>query len=262
MRLFPFKDEMDTHVFDQFASRLHFLRLVFFDDMPVEPDGELDARAAHDLLLGFIFEKFGHVIVRFKAVQAVVIDVDLPKDPLFRHATEKPMWILAALGDKGEQIGVRDTRGTAATFGEREDVAVRDRGRVIEIFDQTKIEERHVRACRQGVAVAAEQSADLDSREELDAVTVFFFQATNMIVIPFEGLAVIGVQSGTLIVAKIGAGAPHAVIMIADPQLLYARRDRRFDDLFGFVLRAERIVRMRVKVLYHNRLLKNFFFIL
>lgn len=138
---------------------MYLLRLVFFGDMSVKSDGKLNSRAAYDLLLSLIFKKLGYVVVCFKAVQAVIIDVDFPKNALFRHTTEKPMRILASRLYKGEKIGVRDTRRATATFGEGKNISVCDRVGMSEVFDQTKIEEGHVGACRQRVAVTAEQRA-------------------------------------------------------------------------------------------------------
>ena len=73
-----------------------------------------------------------------------------------------------------------------------------------------------------------------------------FLQRLHMVVVTVEGFSIIGVQLCALIPAKFNSSATDAVVMIANPQLLNAAVDCRFNHFFGLVLRAEGIIGMRV----------------
>ena len=75
-----FKHEVYACVFDNRASRFDTVGLVFVDTMIVEADGKPNACFFHDILLLFVFQKLGGVIVRFKVVRAVEVYVDFPKN--------------------------------------------------------------------------------------------------------------------------------------------------------------------------------------
>ena len=150
-----FKREGDTHVLDEPASGAYFLRFVFLGDMPVETDGEAYARFFHNFLLGFILEKFRHVIVLLETVQTVVIDVHFPKNSVFRHFAEIAVRLFAQALNEFEHIRMRYTDGAAQTARVGEKVAIRNRHRVIEIFHQGKVKERNVRTFGQSIAILA-----------------------------------------------------------------------------------------------------------
>ena len=132
--LSAFKHQGDAHGFDECVCRLHFLCLIFLGNVPVKADGELDARAFDNFLLGFVFEKLRNVVVRLKGVQAVVVDVDFPKDTVFRHLAEVAVGLFPDRADKGEHIRMRNTDGAAATLGEGENIAARDGSGIVEVF--------------------------------------------------------------------------------------------------------------------------------
>ena len=112
--------------------------------MPVEADGELNARAFYYLLLFLVFEKFRDVIVRLKGVQAVVVDVDFPKNSLLRHFAEVAVGLFPDRTDKCEHIRMGDTRRATATLCKGENIAPRDRSRVVEVFYQSEIEKGNI----------------------------------------------------------------------------------------------------------------------
>ena len=97
-----FEDEPQAQSFQCRADRFYSRRFVFFRDVPVESDGQPNARFFDDFLLFFASQKFRNVIVRFIAVQAVVVDVHFPKNPVFRHFTEIPIGVFAERADKRE----------------------------------------------------------------------------------------------------------------------------------------------------------------
>ena len=88
-------------------STLLFLRFIFLGDMPVKADGKLHPRTLYNFLLFFVFEELRHVIVCFEGMQAVVVDVDFPKDTMLRHFTEVAVGLFSDRTDKGKHIGVR-----------------------------------------------------------------------------------------------------------------------------------------------------------
>ena len=241
-QLSSFKDEMDTHVLNEFANRLDAQGLIFLCDMPVEADGKAHARLFHDFLLGFVFQKLVHVIVALEIMQAVVVYVHFPEDTLRRHTFEIAIGVFADRIDKTEKIGMGNPDGAAAAFCKRENISVRNRHGMIEVFYEREIEEGYVRTGRQGVAVLGFERADLDAAKNLDLVTVLFTHRAHMIVIPRQGLAVVRIQFCTLIPTKFLARATHAVVVVADPKLLYAACNRRFHDPFGGVVAAKGIV--------------------
>ena len=66
-----FKDEMNTHIFDTFASGGYTGGFVFPCDMAVEAYRKAHARFFNNLLLLFVLEKFGDLVVRSETVQTV-----------------------------------------------------------------------------------------------------------------------------------------------------------------------------------------------
>lgn len=99
-------------VFDKLARSFDALCFIFFGDMSVETDGKFHARPSDNFLLLFVFEKLRHVVVRFEGVQTVVIDVQLPKDTVFRHFPKITIGVFATGSDKLEKVGMRDADGT------------------------------------------------------------------------------------------------------------------------------------------------------
>ena len=97
--------------------------------MPVEADGKLHARTLDNFLLFLVFEKLRYVVVRFKGMQAVVIDVDFPKDTVFRHFTEVAVGLFTDGADERKHIRMRNTDGATATLCEGENVPARNRGK-------------------------------------------------------------------------------------------------------------------------------------
>ena len=79
-----FKGETDTHVLNEFAGCLDARGFVFRSDVPVETYAKAQTCLFHDVLLFFILEKFGDVIVGFETVQTVVIDINFPENSCFR----------------------------------------------------------------------------------------------------------------------------------------------------------------------------------
>ncbi len=241
-----FERQGDTHGFDESVCRLYFLRFIFLGDMPVEADGELYARTLDYFLLFLVFEKLGYVIVRLKGVQTVVVDVDFPKDARFRHFAEIAVRLFADGTDKRKHIRMRNPRRATATLSKGKNIPVRNRGGIVEIFHQRKIEKGHVRGMGQGIAVLALQGANFDTAKELYPARVFFLQRLDMVVIPNERFAVVGVKASAFIPTKIRPRATDSVVVVANPKLLDTACDSGFNHRFGAVVRAEGIVGMCV----------------
>ena len=233
---------MDTHVLNELAGRLHAQGFVFLGDVSVEADGKTYARLFDDFLLSFVFQEFAHVIVALEIMQTVVIYVHFPENPLRRHTLEKAVGVFANGIDETEKIGMSYSDGAAAAFCERENIPVRNRHGMIEVFDEREIEKGDVRACRQSIAILGFQRADLDTAKNFDLVAVLFAHRTHMIVIPRQGLAIVRIQFCALVPTKFLTCTTHAVVVVAYPKLLYAACNRCFHDPFGGVVTAKGIV--------------------
>ena len=237
--LLVFKGKTDTHVLDEFVCRMYFHRLVFLCCVAVEADGELDARALDDVLLRFVLEELRHVGVLTETVYAVVVDVHFPKDACFRHFTEVAVGLFAARSNELEHIRMRHADGTAATLCKVEQVAVGDRSRIVKIFNQGKIEKGNIRAHRQGVTVFTVQRTNLDAAKDFDALCVLVAKQIHVVVVACKRLAVVCVKASAFAPTEFFARATDAVIVVANPKLLYAAGDCRFNHRFGLVVRTE-----------------------
>ena len=182
----------------------------------------------------------------FKPVQAVVIDVHFPENPRFRHFTEIAVGLFPDAFDKGEHIRVRYADRATQTLCVGEQIPVGNRLRMVEIFKERKIEKGHVRAVGQGVAVLCLQSANLDTAKDFYLSRVLVAEQIHVVEIATKRFTVISVEFRALIPAKFRARATHAVVVVANPKLSDSACNRRFNHLFGFVLRAEGIICMSV----------------
>ena len=116
--------EVDTRALYDFASRFHAVGFIFFNIMRIEAHGEARARFSHGFLLGFVAQKFHGVSVRLEIVGRIEVDVNFPKDSVFRKLTEEAERFFADFFTKREQIGVCNPHRATATLGERENIVV------------------------------------------------------------------------------------------------------------------------------------------
>ena len=236
-----------AHVFYQFVCRFNSVGFVFVYDVAVESDAQFYARFFHYFLLLFILEKSRNVVVNFKAVQAVVVYVYLPEDIVVRHLFKEGVRIFSESAYESEHVGMRYSRGAAATFCVGKNIAVRRRaGGVVEVFYKAVIEKRNVCVIRQGVFFLAYQGVYFYAGQNFDFVFIFFFDKFNVVVIAQKSRSVIFVERRSFVVNHLRVGVDDPVVVVGKTEQFYSVGDCRFDDFFDFVVRVERVIRMRV----------------
>ena len=132
--------QMNAHILNELAGRFYPRRFVFVRFMAVKTHRYPRARFAYDFLLDFVSEKFVCIIVYLEIMHAVVVYVQFPENARLRHFPKISIGVFSPFLNKCEYVGMRNPHGATATLGEIENIPVRDRGGVVEVFNQRKIE--------------------------------------------------------------------------------------------------------------------------
>ena len=163
--------------------------------MTVESDGNLNAGAADDVLLFFIFEEFQHVRMLSILVDRIVADVHLPEDSPLAHLHKIRIRIFPARLDKTEHIGMRNTKLAATALGKRKKIAVRAGGiGCIERFHQRVVKVGNVDTVGQRMSAVPCQRTKLNSAQYTDLVAVFFLDEIDVIEITAQRTVKVGLH--------------------------------------------------------------------
>lgn len=258
------KGHFNSHLRDAATVIRHTLGEIVLDSMTVKSNAEPNAGFSDDGLLLLVFEEFKNIRMLAVLMDTVIADIHFPKDILLRHALEIAVRTFAERADKREHIGVRNAHSrTTAPLGKTKQIPMYDRIFYIRIFYHAVVEKRNIGILRQGDFGDVQMCGDFDAAENADSVCVFFLHESDVVIISMKSDGLVLIFYDIVRCAEgILSAESNAVVMIANAEKLNAALGGGFCDSFRAVLAAKRIIRMRMKILYHGKwcLLAMFFF--